>query len=136
MTAGTAIQASLTVPGLPDQVHAARMFVDKTLGGSHPCAPIAVLLVSELVTNSVLHSESGHPGGTVTITVTAVAEAARVEVRDAGGATVPLPADADSELAEHGRGLRLVSDLADRWNYRREKDGLVTWFEVTGESPA
>ena len=73
MTAGTAIRASLSFPGRPDQVRAARAFTSKTLGDDHPCAPVAVLLVSELVTNSVLHSDSRLPGGTVTVTVTGTA---------------------------------------------------------------
>jgi len=89
MTTGTAIGASLSVPGRPDQVHAARVFTSEALGDDHPCALVAVLLVSELVTNSVLHSDSRLPGGTVTLTVTGTADLARVEVRDAGGTSVP-----------------------------------------------
>ena len=131
MTAGTVIRASLAVPGQPDQVHAARVFVGEALGADHPCAVLAVLLASELVTNSVLHSDSRLPGGMVTITVTASPQGARVEVRDAGGTSVPVPGDADDELAEHGRGLRLVRDLSARWDYRREDDEIITWFEVS-----
>ena len=43
---------------------------------------------------------------------------------------------ADDALAEGGRGLRLVSDLAARWDYRRDAAGLVTWFEVGAEPPS
>ena len=136
MTAGTAIQASLSVPGRPDQVHAARVFTGTTLGDHHPCAAVAVLLVSEMVTNSVLHSDSRLPGGTITVTVTGVPDGARVEVRDAGGTSVPLVKGADDALAEGGRGLRLVNDLAARWDYRRDADGLVTWFEVRAQPPS
>ena len=134
MTTGTAIGASLSVPGRPDQVHAARVFTSEALGDDHPCEPVAVLLVSELVTNSMRHSNSRLPGGTITITVTGSPASARVEVRDAGGVSVPVVTDADA-LAEGGRGLRLVSDLAARWGYLREPDGLVTWFEVRAEPP-
>src|SRR5579872_5468592 len=70
MTASTVIRASLSVPGRPEQVHAARVFTSQTFGSEHPCEPVAVLLVSEVVTNSVLHSDSCLPGGTVTVTVT------------------------------------------------------------------
>ena len=96
------------------------------------------MLVSELVTNSVLHSDSRLPGGTVTITVTAAPAGALVEVRDAGGMSVPSPSPGpgDDELAEHGRGLQLVRDLAARWDYRHDGNGLVTWFELGGEPPA
>jgi anti-sigma regulatory factor (Ser/Thr protein kinase) len=133
MTAGMATRASLTVPGQPDQVHAARVFVGHALGAGHPCTALAVLLVSELVTNSVLHSDSRLPGRAITVTVAGTPAVARVEVRDAGGTSAPVLKDADNELTEGGRGLRLVNDLAARWNYRRDPDGLVTWFEVCAE---
>ena len=133
MTAGTAIRASLSFPGHPDQVRAARAFTGKTLGDDHPCAPVAVLLVSEMVTNSVLHSDSRLPGGTVTITVTGTADVALVEVRDAGGTSVPFLKGAGDVAAEGGHGLRLVDYLAARWDYRRDAAGLITWFEVCAE---
>jgi anti-sigma regulatory factor (Ser/Thr protein kinase) len=136
MTAGTAIRASLSVPGHPGEVHAARVFTGTTLGDDHPCAAVAVLLVSELVTNSVLHSDSRLPGGTITVTVSGTPDGARVEVRDAGGMSVPLVKRVDDALAEGGRGLRLVNDLAARWNYRCDADELVTWFEVRAEPPS
>ena len=136
MTAGTAIRAGLTVPGQSGEVRAARVFVGEALGAGHPCAVLAVLLVSELVTNSVVHSRSRLPGGTITVTVTGTAAGARVEVRDAGGTSAPLLKGADDALAEGGRGLRLVDDLAARWNYRRDADELVTWFEVRAEPPS
>ena len=136
MTVGAAILASLTVPGHPGQVRAARAFTATALGDDHPCAAVAVLLVSELVTNSLLHSDSRLPGGKITITVTGSPNGARVEVRDAGGASVPVLEGPDDALAEGGRGLRLVSDLAAEWNYRRDAAGLVTWFEVRAEPPS
>ena len=136
MTAGTAIRASLSVPGYPDQVRAARAFTTKTLGDDHPCEPVAVLLVSELVTNSVLHSDSRLPGGTVTVTVTGTADLARVEVRDAGGTSVPSLKGSGDVAAEGGHGLRLVDYLAARWDYRRDAAGLITWFEVCAEPPS
>jgi anti-sigma regulatory factor (Ser/Thr protein kinase) len=132
---GTAVRETLTIPGgHHDQAHAARVFTTTTLTGQHPCAAVAELLVSELVTNSMLHSNSRLPGATITITVTGSPGSARVEVRDAGGATVPVVKEADDTL-EGGRGLRLVSDLAAQWGYLREPGGLVTWFEVCAEPP-
>ena len=135
VTAGTAIQASLTVPGHPDQVRAARAFVGRVLGAGHPCAMVAALLVSELVTNSVLHSYSGLPGGAITITVTSIPAGVRVEVHDAGSPSVPLLRNPDDGLAEGGRGLQLVSHLATAWDYCGDENGLVTWFELGSEAP-
>jgi anti-sigma regulatory factor (Ser/Thr protein kinase) len=134
-TAGTAIRASLTVPGEAGQVHAVREFVGATLGDDL-CADIGVLLASELATNSVIHSDSRFPGGTITVTVTGTLDVARVEIRDAGGISAPFLKGANDALAEGGRGLRLVNDLAARWNYRRDADGLVTWFEIRAEPPS
>jgi anti-sigma regulatory factor (Ser/Thr protein kinase) len=134
MTAGTAIRGCLTIPGRPEQASAAREFVKTALGTGHPCTFTAVLLTSELVTNSVLHSNSRLPGQSITVTVAEIPGGARVEVRDAGGASVPSP-HARDDLAEHGRGLQLVRDLSARWGYRRHGNGLVTWFEISAEPP-
>ena len=140
MTTVTAIRETLTIPGQHDDHHdqarAAREFTRAALSDRHPCTAVAVLLVSELVTNSMLHSDSRRPGGTITITVTGTPRSTRVEVRDAGGTSVPALKGTDDTLAESGRGLRLVRDLAARWAYRREPDGLVTWFEIGGDTPA
>ena len=129
---GTAVRACLTIPGQPEQVHAAREFVETALGADCPFTCIAVLLTSELVTNSMLHSNSRLPGQTITITTTGIPGGARVEVRDAGGTSVPSP-HVRNDLADHGRGLQLVRDLSARWGYHREHSGLVTWFEVSAE---
>jgi hypothetical protein len=104
---GTTSQASLTIPGQPEQVHAARRFVETTLGADHPC----------------------------TGTVTGIPSGARVEVRDAGGGSVPSLGHPGDPLAERGRGLQLVQDLSARWGHRRERTCLITWFEVAAEPP-
>jgi anti-sigma regulatory factor (Ser/Thr protein kinase) len=137
MTTGTAIGASLSVPGRPDQVHAARMFTSEALGDDHPCEPVAVLLVSELVTNSVLHSDSRLPGGMITVTVTSAGtDAVRVEVHDAGGPTLPFLKEAGDVAAEGGHGLHLVDRLSARWDYCRDTAGLTSWFVVCAEPPS
>ena len=137
MTTGTAIGAGLSVPGRPDQVHAARVFTSEALGGGHPCEPVAILLVSELVTNSVVHSDSSLPGGMITVTVTSAGpDAVRVEIRDAGGPTLPFLKEAGDVAAEGGHGLQLVDRLAARWDYCRDTAGLTTWFVVCAEPPS
>ena len=79
-----ALVDSLTIAGGTRNVSEARAFVARTLGAEHPCADEAVLLCSELVTNAVLHSESGQPGGTVTVVVLGFPGAVRIEVVDNG----------------------------------------------------
>ena len=88
--AGVAVRESMTFAGRPDQVREARAFVARLLDPSHPCRDVAVLLVSEMVTNSLLHGGSGSgPGESVTVTVVAWAASVRVEVtgRPGGQAT-------------------------------------------------
>ena len=123
----------MTIPGEPSQLHAAREFVARSLGGNHACVDTAVLLTSELVTNSVQHSESRHPGGTITTTVIAVPDGIRVEVIDDGGTTVPqVKADQldPEDLIEGGRGLQLVEFFAVQWGHYSDEAGTVTWFEL------
>ena len=57
------VPLSVTIAAVPGQVRLARAFVARVLGESHPHADVAVLLASELVTNSVLHSGSAVSGG-------------------------------------------------------------------------
>ena len=80
----------------------------------------AVLLVSELVSNAILH---GRPP--IELRMRRTAEHLLIEVDD--GATVlprklrPTPDD------EHGRGLVLAALLADKWGTRPLRDGKSVW---------
>lgn len=121
---------SLTVPGLTRNVAEARAFVAKTLGAGHPCRDVAVLLCSELVTNAVLHSASGQPGGTVTIVVLRLGDTVRVEVIDHGSAS-STPVVKGEVLAADGHGLFLVDQLADSWGYVLDQVGTTVWFRLT-----
>ena len=124
---GLAVRESVTVAGRAERARVARAFTAGVLGPGHPCGNDAMLLVSELFGNSVRHSGSGRPGGTVT--VTAGCGIVRVEVTDRSGPGVPQlrPAGRD---AEGGRGLQLVAGLAARWGWRRRGGRTVTWFEL------
>lgn len=85
----------------------------------------ATLLVSELVTNAVVHA-----GGPITISAAYVDSTLRVEVHDTDQAPLPdLPTPSASDRA--GRGLHLVGLLADRWAVTPTADGKTIWFEVT-----
>jgi hypothetical protein len=95
----------------PDQVREARAFVGRLLGPSHPCRDVAVLLVSEMVTKSLLHGGSAGPGEAVTVTVVVGDAGVRVEVTGCKADGVPVLCRSDDE-AEGSRGLRLVEVLA------------------------
>lgn len=124
-----AIVGSMTVAGRTRNVAQTRGFVARTLGAAHPCADEAVLLCSELVTNAVLHSESGQPGGTVTVVVLGLPGAVRVEVVDNGSARSTPVVKADV-YEPHGHGLFLVEQLAESWGYTRDEVGTTVWFRL------
>ena len=92
-----------------------------------------MLLVSELVTNSVMHSRSGEPGGSVTVALCEGPAGVLIQVCDNGGTSeprvsaMPLPGNG----AEHGYGLLLVDALADRWGTISSPEGRVTWCRVS-----
>ena len=130
--AGVAVRESMTFAGRPDQVREARAFVARLLGPSHPCADVAVLLASEMVTNSLLHGGSAGPGEAVTVTVVVGDAGVRVEVAGRKADGVPVLRRPDDE-AEGSRGLRLVEELAARWGYERGGGQATTWFEVRYE---
>lgn len=121
---------SLTISGIPKNVARARAFVAEVLGPDHPCADVAVLLCSELVTNAVLHSDSRRPGGTVTIAVADLMDSVEVKVIDEGSAS-SIPVVKADTLAADGHGLFLVENLAERWGYESDDAGTAVWFLLT-----
>ena len=92
-----------------------------------------VLLLSDLVTNSVRHSGSGLPGQTVTVTVCSEGGIIRVEVIDRSGPTVPVLKPGDVE-AEDSRGLGLVDALAARWGFEQHGDHGTVLRACTGDT--
>jgi anti-sigma regulatory factor (Ser/Thr protein kinase) len=83
----------------------------------------AVLLTSELVTNSVLHADSD-----VTVTV-AVADG-KAEVGIADGSDI-LPRQRTGHVrSEGGRGLRLVEMVAAEWGVAALPAGKQVWFRL------
>jgi anti-sigma regulatory factor (Ser/Thr protein kinase) len=116
--ARVAVRESVTLAGRAERARAARAFVSEVLGPGHPCGDVAVLLVSELFGNAVVHGGPGAAGGTVTVVVVAVAGVVRVEGSGRSGRTVPVLRAAGRD-AEGGRGLQLVACLAARWGWLR-----------------
>jgi anti-sigma regulatory factor (Ser/Thr protein kinase) len=123
------VRESVTIAGRPERVAVARAFATAVLG-QHPAGETAVLLLSELVTNSVRHSASGLPGRTVTVTVLSAGEVIRAEVADRSGVTVPALRPGGSGLEGGGRGLYLVDCLAARWGFEQVGRPTTTWFEL------
>ena len=111
----------------PDRsnVAAARRFVMDAVHrlNKDEVADIAELLVSELVTNAVLHA-----GTTVQLRVLDDGSAVRIEVSD-GVKAKPSRRHYSAEAAT-GRGLGLVEALAADWGTRNEASGKTVWCTV------
>jgi len=122
----------LELPPTTASVPAARRFVRDVMGGSDTVADsdTASLLVTEIVTNAVLHALTP-----MTLSVEVGPDVVRIEVRDES--EVPPRMHAFSPTAATGRGLRMLESLAVRWGVQHEPaGGKVVWFEVGASSDA
>jgi anti-sigma regulatory factor (Ser/Thr protein kinase) len=101
------------------------------LAGDEPRRETLLLLVSELVTNAVLHSQApAH--APIFISASVEDERVRVEVTDAGKRFTPAarePPTAHSRATIGGYGLYVVDQAASRWGVDRAC-GTRVWFEV------
>jgi anti-sigma regulatory factor (Ser/Thr protein kinase) len=83
----------------------------------------AVLLVSEVVTNALRHTD-----GNVDLALWRFQDRVRVEVSDETSRS-PVASRAGL-LDESGRGVPLMDALSDRWGTSPHGDGKVVWFEL------
>ena len=122
------VRASVALSAVPESAATARRFISDICNaaqlGENTCAT-AALLVSELVTNAIRYGgsravlEALAPGGML-----------RVAVRDDNPA-LPVVGHHPDLTAESGRGLLLVSTLADNWGVESsEGGGKAVWFEL------
>jgi anti-anti-sigma factor len=99
---------------------------------------VARLLVSELVTNAVVHpGDDDLDDRCVGLRITTAATRLRVDVTDGGCGFDPArPEPRDPEYG--GRGLLLVDRLATAWGAGPEPDGrFAVWFELDlAQAPA
>jgi anti-sigma regulatory factor (Ser/Thr protein kinase) len=124
--------ARLTLPPRPESVGSARRFLRQRFCAEHNArvVDIAVLLVSELVTNTVRH---GTPPVALEIGCDA-GHALQVRVSDAGPA---LPRQGRAEPDdEGGRGLAIVDLLSDDWGVDPGEQGKTVWFTISPDGPA
>ena len=119
--------ADRTAPG------AARCAIDELNGHIDPALKDDVrLLVSEVVTNSVIHAQP-HSQGEVALDVWASEEVVRVAVTDRGPGFVAAKRPRGGERS--GWGLMMVDRLAHRWGVELD-EGTEVWFEFQQGSSA
>ena len=110
-----------SLPRSPDAIRTARRLVHEnasTLGSQQ--REDAALMVSELVTNALVHGI-----GTITLRIDVEPAALRVEVSDEGNvALAPSPTPG----AHGGWGLRIVDQLADDWGVL--EGSTRVWFRL------
>jgi len=94
---------------------------------TRPVGPQLSLLISEVVTNSVRHSQGAAPD-LIDVTVRVSDEVVRAEITDPGTGFEPGPAEPKADRTG-GWGLYLIDRLADRWGVCHEPHTQV-WFEL------
>jgi anti-sigma regulatory factor (Ser/Thr protein kinase) len=132
----TGLPQVATPPGAQVAVHAvapqpasvgeARRFLRGVLDGwgiDQDVTDTAVLCVSELVTNAVIHSHTDCSVRTVL-----EQDVLTTTVHDHGLREAASAEALDDPLRVHGRGLQLVEALAARWGYELDADGTTVWF--------
>jgi hypothetical protein len=87
----------------------------------------AALVVSELVTNAIVHTASTH----IVCELHDSEDLVRIAVRDEGCAPgQPHAAGRTRPEEEHGRGLLLVDALCHAWGAHEHGPGLLVWAEL------
>jgi anti-sigma regulatory factor (Ser/Thr protein kinase) len=127
----------MRIPGGNDAPTRARRWVHAQLAGHIPAttAADAALLVSELVTNSVVHATVG-AGRALTVDVTTLDDRVRIAVADPGSRLTPriLPRDPETP---GGLGLVVVDELCETWGVRQDLGPTCVWCELLlDQSPA
>ena len=128
--AGSQRSICMRIPGGDDAPTRARRSVHAQLEGHIPAstATDAALLVSELVTNSVVHANVG-PGRALTVEVTTLDDRLRIAVTDPGSHLRPRVLPPDPETPG-GLGLLLVKELCETWGVWRDLGPTCVWCEL------
>ncbi|MEV3926563.1 ATP-binding protein [Actinomadura coerulea] len=118
------VLGAMTVDRDASSVVLLRRYVDGALEMEGIDAEDVQLITSELATNAVEHGA----GDRMMLVLTGDGERVRVELTDGGGGKPRVRAPGDEE--ESGRGLMIVTAVAERWGVRRACGGTCVWAEV------
>lgn len=94
----------------------------------------ALLVISELVTNAVLHG-SRSPHDRIGLRVARRGVTTRIEVSDpgTGSSDQVRPGQLGSEGSTSGWGLPIVAELTHRWGVARLTGRTTVWCELDGQ---
>jgi anti-sigma regulatory factor (Ser/Thr protein kinase) len=110
---------------VPESIRVVRRFLACTLRawGEDALVPNGELVLSELATNAIRHARSPFR-----VVISRPTGAVRVSVEDIGGG---LPREIGQSMdGVSGRGIALVSALAERWGVDSGADGKTVWVEL------
>lgn len=127
----TLTSAAVRLNPVPTSAREARHFVTDTLSSwrRDDLSEMACLLVSELVTNSILHARSP-----IALELNLSAERLHIEVCDDSTA---MPARLEvEETTLTGRGLTLVEVCAETWGVLPRDGGKAVWFDLIADADA
>ncbi|MCX4700449.1 ATP-binding protein [Streptomyces sp. NBC_01373] len=92
----------------------------------------AQLCASELVSNVIHHVGAGTPAA---VRISMEGTHLRLEVRDPDTRALPTLVNARTDC-ESGRGMTLISAMAERWGVQLLDDSKVTWCELATSAVA
>jgi len=121
------VVASVRLSATTDSPRRARRFISEFCRAADMPAELcetAALLVSELVTNAILHGRTA-----AEVEVHPPADVLRVAVHD-DNPSLPEIGERPALDLESGRGLTIVSVLSSRWGIELRKGGKAIWFEL------
>jgi anti-sigma regulatory factor (Ser/Thr protein kinase) len=125
------VKQTRTFPHEPESVPAARRFAMSALRGVSTDTLEAVeLMVSELATNCIRHTDSGFE-----LTITRTGGDIRVAATDGAGGRPEMRSPKPTDPS--GRGLKIIDMLSAEWGVdQRAAAGKTVWFTVADTTPA
>jgi anti-sigma regulatory factor (Ser/Thr protein kinase) len=127
--AGPPFVQTLRLSPHPTAPRASRDFVSRVLleWGLSRHLPAACLVVSELVTNAMIHAGTG-----IDVRISEHRKAIRIAVRDRSH---DMPVPRPDSLEPHGRGLTIVAGLSSAWGVLHHTDGGKVVWAVIDSTP-
>ena len=129
--AGTTVTESLSIPHATTGVRLAR----HALADGMDAAGVtgverddAILVLSELVSNSVKHADA-LPTGEIAVRWALAPDSLHLEITDGGAPTLPRVGVA-ALSALGGRGLDIVRTICRRWGVSEGAQGVTVWADV------